>query len=117
MSGPPGPLRAVKPPALPAVPLPRKTVDVAGSSVEIRSLSRTEALHVTSDFKGAAGSGADADAAEIFVLSRGVGVTEEEAKRWRDETDPIEAGKVIDGILILSGIAELGEDGEAHPKA
>lgn len=113
MSGPPGPLRAVKPPALPTIPLPRQTVDVGGTPVEFRSLSRAEALKVTSEYKHDGG----ADEAEIFVLSRGTGVTEAEAKRWRDETDPIEAGKVIDGILILSGIAELGPDGEAHPKA
>lgn len=117
MSGPPAPIRAVKSPGLPAIPLPRKTVEVGGVPVEFRSLSRTEALYVTSEFKGEAGSGKDADAAEIYVLSRGTGVTEEEAKRWRDETDPVEAGKVIDGILILSGIAELDEKGDAHPKA
>lgn len=111
MSGPPGPLRAVKPPALPAIPLPRRTVTVGGVDVEFRSLSRSEALKVTTDFEDRA------DAAEIFILSRGVGITEEAAAKWRDETDPEEAGKVIDGIVILSGLADAPKEGEPDPKA
>lgn len=86
--------------ALPSVPLPSDTVEVAGQAIEIKSLSRSDALKLTTQFRERA------DDAEIFVLARGVGVTEEQAKEWRDETDPITAGKVIDAILILTGIVD-----------
>lgn len=83
---------------LPSIPLPKNSVEIAGKTIEFRSLSRTETLKLTTQFKE------DADGAEIFLLMCGVGVTEDEAKSWRDETDPFSAGKLIDGIIILSGL-------------
>lgn len=83
---------------LPRIPLPKNTVTVHGNEIEFRSLSRAEALKVTTQFKD------DPDAAEIFILACGVGVTEAEAEAWRAEVDPISAGKVIDGIILLTGL-------------
>jgi hypothetical protein len=89
---------------LPSIPLPTKTVDIGDISIHIRSLSRTEALKVTTEFKD------NVDGAEIFILACGVGVSEEDAKQWRAETDPMSAGKVIDGILVLTGLADSKND-------
>lgn len=89
--------------ALPTIALPTNSVEVGGQPVKFRSLSRKEAMHLTQDFRD------NPDAAEVFILAAGVGVTEAEAEEWRNSTDPIEAGKVIDGILILSGLAD-GQD-------
>lgn len=93
--------------ALPQVALPTKSVEVGGTPVQFRSLSRTEAMKVTTQFRD------NPDGAEVFILACGVGVSEDEAAAWRNATDPTEAGKVIDGILVLSGLAE----GQGDPKA
>jgi hypothetical protein len=85
---------------LPSIPLPTDSVEVGGMVVKFRSLSRAEALKVTTDFKN------NIDGAEIFILSCGVGVSLEEAKEWRDSTDPIHAGMVIDGIINLTGLSD-----------
>lgn len=90
---------------LPVVPLPTRTVEVGGVDVTFRALSRSEALKVTTEFRD------DPDGAEIYILALGVGVTEAEAKAWREVTDVEEAGKVIDGIVYLSGLADPKEDG------
>jgi hypothetical protein len=84
---------------LPSVPLPTDSVEIDGQEIKFRSLSRSEALKLTTQFTE------DADGAEIFLLTCGVGVSEEEAIAWRNATDPLTAGKVIDGIIILTGLA------------
>jgi hypothetical protein len=84
---------------LPSIPLPTDSVEVGGYVIKFRSLSRAEALKVTTEFKD------NVDGAEIFILACGTGVSEEDAKAWRDTTDPITAGKVVDGIIMLTGLA------------
>lgn len=88
---------------LPSVPLPTDTIDINGQEVRFRSLSRAETLKLTTQFKD------DPDSAEIFVLACGTGVSLDQAKQWRDETDPTTAGKLVDGIIILTGLAKSEE--------
>lgn len=97
--------------ALPVVALPKATVDVDGTPVEVRSLSRSEALKLNTQF-----STETVDDAEIFVIVCGTGVSEEEAREWREQTDPTTAGLVIDKIIELSGITPDGSDPKSGTK-
>jgi hypothetical protein len=85
--------------ALPKKALPTTEVTLGSEVVTIRSLSRSEALRLTTSFKD------NADGAENFVLACGAGVSEEEAEEWRNSTDPTTAGLVIDEILKFTGLA------------
>ncbi len=97
---------------LPSIPLPSKVVTLSdGSEVVIRSLSRADALKVTTEFRD------NPDAAEVFVLVHGVGVSNAEATKWRKETAIEDAGAVIDGIIFLSGLAEPPKAEGDDPKA
>jgi hypothetical protein len=95
---------------LPTIPLPTREIVVGGGTVKITSLTRADALYVKSHFDDGT-----ADAAEAFIVAKGVGVTEEEAAAWIASTPVKDAGLVIDGIIYLSGLAEPG-DGRADPK-
>lgn len=101
---------------LPVIGLPTSTEEVGGMTVTFRSLSRSEALKFTTEFRG------KADEAETYLLACGMGISLEEAQQWRETTPPAEAGKVIDGIVYLSGLAtravdEDGEEVEGDPSA
>jgi hypothetical protein len=89
--------------ALPIKPLPTDAVEVNGESVEFHALSRTDALKVSTQFADRA------DEAEVFMLSRATGVSEDEARAWLGTTDLTEAGKLINGIIFLSGLADPPE--------
>lgn len=92
---------------LPAVPLPSGTVDVGGHAVAITSLSRADVIKL-------GGLGDDPDKAEILVIARGTGVTEDEAAKWRGEVDADTASVLLDAIAVISGIRRKGDDqGEA----
>ncbi len=80
-----------------------------GQTVEIRGLSRAEARHLTTAFKDGTETG-DVDGAEIWLLVTVLGVTETEARLWREETDADIVGLVIDGIVSLSGLTGDGPD-------
>jgi hypothetical protein len=97
--------------ALPVIPLPKSSVDIGGVPVPFRSLTRKEALHVTTGFRD------DPDAAEVYILSLGAGITEAEAIAWRESTDPTEAGKLVDAIIYLTGLAKPPAEGSKDPKA
>lgn len=84
---------------LPVVTLPRKEIEIAGTTISYRSLSRSEALKVTTGF------GEDhVDEAETFILACGIDISEVEAKQWRDTTDPITVGLIVDAIIVLTGL-------------
>jgi hypothetical protein len=93
--------------ALPVIPLPSSVVEVNGAPVPFRSLSRSEALALQ-DFRGRE------DEAEVYILVAATGCTEEEAQAFREGTMTMEAGKLIDAILVLSGLAE-GTDPAGDP--
>lgn len=85
---------------LPSVPLPEDHIEINGQTVTFRSLSRAEAMRVSTQFRD------NPDGAETFIIACGVGVTEEEAAKWRAEIDPITAGKLVDAIIILTGLVD-----------
>lgn len=90
---------------LPSIALFRQTINVGGTDVSVRALSRAEAMQL-SDYKDRLGE------AEVFILMCGTGCTEEEAKEFRQNNSVETAGLLVDGILALSGIA-----GDDDPKA
>ena len=83
---------------LPSIPLPQSKVEIGGQTVEFRSLSRKEATQLGTQFKD------NPDAGEAYLIAKAVGGTEEEAAAWRDATPFDEVTKLIEGILILSGL-------------
>lgn len=93
---------------LPIKPLPRDTVTIEGTAVEVRGLSRSEALRLHIEY-----GEARADEAEDFILSCGAGVTMQEAHDWRNATDADTAGLLVDRIVGLSGMTEDGKDPKA----
>jgi hypothetical protein len=87
---------------LPAVPLDTGTVEVGGADVAIRSLSRTEVVSL-------AKFGDDTSSAEIFMLARATGVTEDEAREWLDKVSAETAGDLLGAIGRISGLAVGGQ--------
>lgn len=85
--------------ALPAVPLPRDTVDVEGVPVQVRGLSRHEVTKL-------AAFGVDVDGAENWALACGTDISVDEATAWRAAVPADVAGAVVDRICELSGLAE-----------
>jgi hypothetical protein len=83
--------------ALPAVPLGTGTVEVGGTDVPIRSLSRTEVVSLSA-------FGTDTNTAEIFMLSRSCGITEDEARVWLTEVNAETAGTLLGAIGRMSGL-------------
>lgn len=90
--------------ALPKIGLPTGEVEVGGVTVTFRSLSRTESLKVSTQYRG------KADDAENFIIAKGCGVTEEEAAEWRNSGSAKEVGELVDAIIYLSGLADIPED-------
>jgi len=88
--------------ALPKSNLPTRTLVVDGQEFEVRGLSRSEAMRLTTEFENAP------DPAETFVVSCGAGVSIEEADEWRSTTDITTVGMVVDTIIELSGLLDKG---------
>lgn len=84
---------------LPAFPLPRDKVDLAGEQVEVRGLSAYEVGQL-------AGFTGDRAGAEVFVLACGTEMSEADAKLWLRTVPPEAAAPIIDRICELSGLAE-----------
>ncbi len=84
--------------ALPAVPLATGTVEVGGADVAIRSLSRDEVVNL-------AAFGSDAGSAEVFMLARACGISEDEARAWRTQVNAETAGILLGAIGRMSGLA------------
>jgi hypothetical protein len=100
---------------LPTIPLPAATVH----GVELRGLSRTEAMHFTTGFTEEAlpdvPLGDRGDRAEAWILARATGVTEAEAAEWRTVTPSAIVGEVVDRIILLSGLEEARPGEKAPP--
>ena len=75
----------------------RPSASIGDTEVTYRSLSRAEALHLQS-FQGRP------DEAEVYILAKGTGCTDDEAQAFREGVDLETAGLLIDGILELSGL-------------
>lgn len=86
--------------ALPVVKLPTAILDIYGTKVEVRGLSRSETLRL----KDLAIEDAD-----NLILSLGVGVTEEEAREWRETTSNEIVSILSDKIIELSGLLESSQ--------
>lgn len=87
-------------------PLATEDIEVLGEVVTVRALSRSEALHVNTAF-----SKETADEAEVYILSKGASVSEDEARSWLQGADLEAGGLLIDAIVRLTGL------GDEDPKA
>lgn len=85
--------------SLPVVKMPTAVVKIADLDVEVRGLTRAQALRIVT-FKD------DPDGAEAFVLACGAGVSEAEAQAWRESTPSDDVGLLVDKILEISGLTE-----------
>jgi len=83
---------------LPVVPLATGSVEVGGADVPIRSLSRSEVVGLTK-------YGDDTTSAEVFMVAKSCGLSEDEARAWLDATDAATAGELLKAIARISGIA------------
>lgn len=84
---------------LPKVPLTSEMVDVAGTKIEVRSLSRAEQLKL-------ADTNGDIDAAEVKMIAMTTGFSEDEVRVWREETPGSVVGNLIDEIVRISGMLD-----------
>lgn len=82
---------------LPTPPLPTGTVDIDGTAVPIRSLSRDEVVRLSS---------LDVAEAEVLLISSGTSVTPEEATAWRKTVSAPVAHELLERIALLSGIRQ-----------
>ena len=87
---------------LPVVPLDTGSVEVGGAEVPIRSLSRDEVVSL-------AKFGEDTSSAEVFMLARACGITEDEAREWRTAVNAETAGTLLGAIGRMSGLAVGGQ--------
>ena len=97
---------------LPHAPLARGTVDVAGVTLAVRSLTRGEELHL----RGLGGQ-PDADRlGEIYLIAKGTGVDPADAEAWWESSDPMAVQKLIRDIAVVSRLqGEDGKDPNAAP--
>lgn len=87
--------------SLPKIDLPRMMVDVAGTEMSVRGLTRSESLKVAELLnKG------DQDAAENYGLSCGCDETEEDMRAWRNSVPSGAVQALVDAIAELSGLNE-----------
>lgn len=84
---------------LPQIALPTGEVEIDGHSISFRSLSRSEALRL-GEYVGRE------DEAEDFLVSCGIDISIEEAHEWRQRTDPITGGLLVNAIIELSGLSD-----------
>lgn len=92
---------------LPSAPLARGTVEIAGQTVAIRSLTRAEALAMRE-----LASLPDANrAGEVFLIAHGVDISDEEALAWWETSDPMAVQKLIEAVAAVSRL--MGSDGKA----
>jgi len=85
---------------LPSLPLRRETLDLDGQSVEVRGLSRAEAL-IARDR-----SSESVAAMETYVLSVVFDVSVEDAQAWHADADQQHVGLILDAVARLSGLDE-----------
>lgn len=84
---------------LPQVPLHSEMVDVAGTKIEVRSLSRAQQVSLTKHTD-------DLDTAETMMLAMATGFTEDEVRVWRETTPGDVVGALSDEVARISGLVE-----------
>lgn len=89
---------------LPKIELPFRKIDVCGNELTIKGLTRAQ-IH---EMRGVDAN--DLNAVESRCLAYAIGCTFEEASTWLAETPADVAGKVMDEIFDLSGLADKGKE-------
>lgn len=84
---------------LPKVPTKTSSVDVQGTDIPIRGLTRAEHMHV-----GKLVNENKVSEGEIYCLSKGTDEPLEEARQWYHDTDSDDVKKVLDAIGVLTGV-------------
>lgn len=88
---------------LPVVALATGSVDIDGTAVPIRSLSRDEVGVLATMAE-------DTAAAEAFTIAKGTGVTEAAAQEWRKSVSAKTATTLLTAIAVLSGLRAGRDD-------
>lgn len=84
---------------LPKIPLQSEMVDVAGTKIEVRSLTRAEQLKLAKYEQ-------DIDGAETAMIAMTTGFPEDEVRAWREETPGDVVGHLVDEIVRISGMLD-----------
>lgn len=95
---------------LPAGQLATGSWTINGTSIPIRSLSRTEAFKIRT-------LGDDLEAVEVHLIACGTSSTADEVGLFRDSTDPKAVDDLVEAIAKLSGIMPNGQENGTGPKA
>lgn len=82
---------------LPVPGLGTGSVEIAGEAVAFHSLSRDDVVSL-------AALADDPNAAEVLILSRACGISEDEAREWRTLVDADTASVLLDAIAEVSGL-------------
>lgn len=85
-------------------------VVIGDQQVQYHALTRAQALHINK-LKD------DPDESEAYIIASGTNSSIDEAREWRQQTSMIDVGRLMNAIIILSGLATeeqladpLGED-------
>lgn len=84
---------------LPTISLPRDTVDIDGQQIQLRGLSRGEVLSVKTETPAEM---------EVQLLAFGLDMNSEEVKAWYDATPSSAVQKLVEKVMALSGLDDLG---------
>lgn len=84
--------------------LRKDKVSIGGAEIDIRSLSRSEAVHI---------QGMAVEEAERFVIARSTDSSEDEAQAWLDTHDVDEGDELVTAIFTVSALVK----GKTGPKA
>jgi hypothetical protein len=74
------------------------SIDIGGENVPYHALSRAEVFKFQS-------FGEDTEGAEVFALVHGTAFSAAEINKWRETSDLETVGKLVDAIVVISGLA------------
>lgn len=83
--------------ALPQIPCPTDTVIVGDEKVDVRGLTRTEAMGIHQ-------RSSDPDKAETYILSKGLDEPLAVIENWRKEVASAAVEDIVNKILELTGL-------------
>jgi hypothetical protein len=84
---------------LPQIPLPTGTVEVGGQTVTFHALSRAAAVGL-SRFQDEPGQ------AEPYLVAQAMDIGVDEAETWLGSVPFAEGSKLIEAIILLTGLGE-----------
>jgi len=93
---------------LPKIPQRSELVNVGGTELAVRSLTRAEQVGLTA-------LADDLDGAEVRMIALTLGFSEDEVRVWREDTPGDVVGKLVDDIARISGLQEGAQKSGGTP--